>query len=545
LKPVFLKEHERYKKYAKQCTTQEEDFPNILFRKKNQLISDKSKGNIHFTLNVKQDHQDTEQIHFRLDVNENSDYSHGRPSSVQPNSVHFLKDAEYMDKLFRGNEPELKKIEEEAIGFIKDMSKKYNTFVKIISFSGGKDSSVTAYLVKKAIGDVLVAFSNTGIEYKDTVKYVEEHGSFFGILKVLDPQNDFYELCEELGIPSRVMRWCCSTQKATPINRFYAQIGKNMLSFDGIRKAESKLRSEYPREKDNTKLVKQLSVYPILEWNELEVWLYILWQKIPYNPLYDEGFSRIGCWCCPNNSMFDAFLFCEVYPNEANVWFRKIDSYRDQQSEKISNESEPGSASPYDVNWLLDGAWKGRRVKYHDTLLAEKDDQFVGYDDVDDAVETREKVLEDGFSGLSSPCGKHDFTLKMEANINERVLEFFKVFGPIQETTFGDKKQYIIKGRDIFINFLEGSNIIKFNIFDENKTKELLSHIKRQLNKSFNCINCGACMGTCSQGAIGVNDKFFIDEKKCKQCYVCCTTKYLHFSCVALHYKEDRKLVRI
>ncbi|MHA1381704.1 MAG: phosphoadenosine phosphosulfate reductase domain-containing protein, partial [Candidatus Helarchaeota archaeon] len=462
LKPVFRKEFERYKKYASRSgNIRINRFPNILFKKSNRIISDASKGNTHFILTIKpfrifiDDIKEQEDDPFFL-KNKNQFKEAGFFELIIKDKINkrseinefYLDNSEYMDKLIKGNLEPLREIEKEAIEFIQRMDKKYKNYKKICSFSGGKDSSVTAYLVKKALGNIPVVFSDTGIEYPDTIKFVKEHGSDFGELIYLPSQNDFLKLCEQLGIPSRIMRWCCSTQKAAPIHNYYRKIGNNILSFDGIRKVESNLRANYPREKDNTKFIKQFSVYPILEWNELEVWLYIFWQKIPYNPLYEEGFSRIGCWGCPNNGLSDVFLFGEVYPEMAKKWFRIINDYRLQQNKKILSETdEKNRKTRYDYSWLEEGAWKGRRVKYHDQVLNELEisKTFTGFDD---EIEENNEINEENFIGLSSPCGKHDFTLRLNQNLNRRILEFFKVFGKIQEIKIGERLFYQIKGKD-------------------------------------------------------------------------------------------------
>lgn len=38
---------------------------------------------------------------------------------------------------------------------------------------------------------------------------------------------------------------------------------------------------------------------PILDWTDEDVWNYIRANNITYNPLYDEGFTRVGCVGCP------------------------------------------------------------------------------------------------------------------------------------------------------------------------------------------------------------------------------------------------------
>jgi phosphoadenosine phosphosulfate reductase len=334
----------------------------------------------------------------------------------------------------------------------------------------------------------------------------------------LDSETDFMEMCEKLGPPSRIMRWCCFTNKGAPLSKWYARLKyKNILSFDGIRKFESRLRSDYPRERDNTKFEKQYSVYPILNWTALEVWLYIFWRNLPYNPLYEYGYSRIGCWACPNNGKFDWFLLSKSHPQMIKKWFNLIHNYKDKQSKKIIDESEKNEG--YDFSWVEDGAWKSRRVKYNN---------------------------EDNFLALESPCGKHDFDLYLKNNIGERLIEFFKVFGKISRNELPDGQIiYRIIGKDIIISFILNSNHIKFYIEKGKKSTNLIKLILRQVNKSFNCVNCETCVGSCSYGAISINSHFSIDENKCKNCLVCTSTKYLDMSCIALHYKEKRIIIKL
>ena len=39
---------------------------------------------------------------------------------------------------------------------------------------------------------------------------------------------------------------------------------------------------------------------PIREWRAADVWAYIWWKGLDYNPLYEEDFERIGCYLCPS-----------------------------------------------------------------------------------------------------------------------------------------------------------------------------------------------------------------------------------------------------
>ncbi|MGQ4876243.1 MAG: phosphoadenosine phosphosulfate reductase family protein, partial [Promethearchaeia archaeon] len=321
--------------------------------------------------------------------------------------------------------------------------------------------------------------------------------------------------------PSRTMRWCCFTNKGAPFSKFYANLKyKHVLSFDGIRKEESNLRAGYPREMDNTKYEKQYSAYPILNWTTLEVWLYILWRNLPYNNLYNYGFSRIGCWACPNNTKFDWFLFSKVYPEMVKKWITLINDYKDKQIKTMKKDDRYGKTlKDYNFSWVEEGAWKSRRVKYHN---------------------------ENNLISLDSPCGKHDFDLILKYPVNGNLIEFFKVFGKISKTLLPDgKNMYRVLHDDLIISFIENNNVIKFFIKDEKKTPKLKKLIFRQINKYFNCINCGACVGSCPQGAISINPHFKIDEDKCVNCLICTGTKYIDMSCIALHYKEKRIILKL
>ena len=521
LKPVFKEEYKYYKDTAiKKLNLNESFFPKVLYRTKSRLLSDVSKGATHYRIKILQNVSKNEDSlmeagEYDITFKENKILKRSRVRK------YFLEDPIYIETLIRGNLSYLEEIEGEAINFISKISKKYSKYYKITSFSGGKDSIVTAYLVKKAIGDIPVVFSDTGIEFPETIEYVKKYGNEFGNLLYLESETDFMEMCEKLGPPSRTMRWCCFTNKGAPLSKYYANLEhKHILSFDGIRRDESNLRSNYPREMDNTKYEKQRSAYPILNWTTLEVWLYIIWQELPYNKLYNYGFSRVGCWACPNNFWFDWYLLSKVHLDMAKNWFAFINKYKSKQIKTIKKDGDLGkSKTAYDFSWIEDGAWRKRRVKYHN---------------------------ENNLARLESPCGKHDFDLYINNKIPRNLTEFFKVFGDLTETTLPTgQKMYRIVHNEIIISFLEDSTLIKFYVEDETKTKDLKKLIFRQINKSFNCVDCGACAGACPQGAISINPHFHIDENKCINCLICTGTKYLQHSCVALHYKENRTIINL
>lgn len=131
-------------------------------------------------------------------------------------------------------------------------------------------------------------------EYKK--RFAREHR----VLSAKNYEKNFETLCEQIGPPSRVMRWCCTVFKTGAITQTIASAFKNktnILSFQRIRHNESLSRSKYDRESKSPKITKQTVAAPIIEWTDFDVWLYILTTGIDFNDAYRLGYSRVGCWC--------------------------------------------------------------------------------------------------------------------------------------------------------------------------------------------------------------------------------------------------------
>ena len=153
-----------------------------------------------------------------------------------------------------------------------------------VSFSGGKDSTATADVVVRALGDpsLVHIFGNTTLEFPLTVEYAQRYRkdnpkSIFKVAK--NKEQDFYSVCEDIGPPARMMRWCCSMFKTGPITRVLNNLyqNKQILTFYGIRKCESVSRSKYSRITQGTesvKIQKQTVASPIFYWSDIELWLY-------------------------------------------------------------------------------------------------------------------------------------------------------------------------------------------------------------------------------------------------------------------------------
>lgn len=422
---------------------------------------------------------------------------------------------EHIKRFCEINQFRLNIISDEAISYIRKMSEKFDLSSIFVSFSGGKDSTVTSHLVMRALGteSVIHIYGDTTLEYPESAKYLSEFKSTFKKTPVLVAKNndqDFGDLCEVVGPPSRVMRWCCTIFKTGAITKKIEQTfrGKTrLLSFQGIRRAESLSRSKYERDTDSPKITKQIVSAPIIDWTDFDVWLYILSNSIPFNGAYRQGFSRVGCWCCPNNSSWSEFL-SSIYMNSEFKNFREI-LYN--FAKKVGKEDWK--------EYIDEGSWKARQggnglehsknavVDFKPCVMEENTTNF-----------SLSKPISEQLYTLFIPFGKVNFSIG-----NKRINEVY-IFSKRSEQPF------------IKLSGRLGANLLKVTVLGVvapfKNAKEIIDLVRNQLVKYQTCIGCTYCQAVCKFNALKVNNtekgnvsnqtiQYSIDPGKCVGCMEC------------------------
>ena len=422
---------------------------------------------------------------------------------------------EYIKRFIYANSVRYNSIVTEAHNYIKEKAKNFSLDEMFVSFSGGKDSTVTSDLVMSALGcqNVIHIYGDTTLEYPETGVYLSKFKKFFPKTPMLIAKNkdqNFNELCKVVGPPSRVMRWCCTIFKTGAITRKIESTFKGktrILSFQGLRRSESFSRSKYERESEGAKITKQKTIAPIIDWQDFDIWLYILTKKIPFNNAYRLGFSRVGCWCCPNNSNWSAFL-SNVYMNEEYKKFNEI---------LIDFAKQIGKPDPEE--YIKSGGWKARQggngINYSKNAI-------ISF----------------------KPCVLEENTLNFELNkeINMMLYELFKPFGTL-DFNIGNKRLgevYVLDKQNnqpiIKLKGKIGQKILKVSILKitpilkNQKNAEML--IRYQITKFQTCLACRACESVCKYNAISVKKceqnedetytiEYKINEKRCVGCLEC------------------------
>ena len=158
--------------------------------------------------------------------------------------------------------------------------------------SGGKDSTVIRHLATLAKVKFQSYYSCTRIDPPEVVKFIREHhpDTIF-----LFPKITYWHGILTEVVPNIKARWCCDILKKNP-----GKLIPLKHRLIGIRAEESHGRMSRGRINQwGKRPIKQIHYHPIFNWSEYDIWTHIETYDLPYCKLYDEGWSRIGCLCCP------------------------------------------------------------------------------------------------------------------------------------------------------------------------------------------------------------------------------------------------------
>ena len=191
-----------------------------------------------------------------------------------------------------------------------------------VAFSGGKDSLTVLHLVLKTIPDVIVLYNNTTIEFPETIEYVKKLSKLWNFnLEITRPKDTFFKLLKIHGWATHEDRWCCGPCKEEPAAKFIKDHGIQ-AEITGTTRTESIYRRGLKPIKLPSKRPYFIRINPIYDWNSQEVWKYIETQKLPCNPIYEMGYRRCGCWCCPINGPSHYSRLEKTHPKHFNCLMR-------------------------------------------------------------------------------------------------------------------------------------------------------------------------------------------------------------------------------
>lgn len=224
------------------------------------------------------------------------------------------------DDLINMNIKRLEELEFNSLKLIKEKLIKFKGYTPIVPVSMGKDSMVTAHLVRSIKPDIHAIFNNTTLDCAGTYKMAKD----FPDCEIMTPKEGFYQYIKRDNvIPTRFARFCCRIFK---VGEMVNQLDHkhNYLFFMGMRNEESSTRSNYGDEWVNSAEwgdTEWQGILPIRMWSELDIWLYTFWKNLDVNEKYRMGYARVGCAiACPYYTKSTWVLDIYWYPTMRERW---------------------------------------------------------------------------------------------------------------------------------------------------------------------------------------------------------------------------------
>lgn len=258
---------------------------------------------------------------------------------------------------------------EESIRYLKAFEPPEGYF---LAFSGGKDSCVLKALADMAGVKYDAHYSVTSVDPPELIQFIRQyHPDVQFDFPREDPDDPNSPVITMWNLiprkcmpPTRLARYCCEILKESA--------GNGRVTLTGVRRAESTrrkknrhlvhigdFRNKIVLNNDNDEAREMVEncyresktvINPIIDWEDTDIWEFIRSHNIPYCPLYDQGFKRIGCIGCPMvDSKKELERFPKYYENYLRAFSRMI---KEREKRGLSTNIKWASAEQVMQWWL-------------------------------------------------------------------------------------------------------------------------------------------------------------------------------------------------
>lgn len=161
----------------------------------------------------------------------------------------------------------------------------------------GPEGMTIIHMLAKIAPETPIFNLDTGYQFQETLDLRDQVAERYGIeVEMIQPEHTVAEYEELHGGPvyKSNPNQCCFDRK---IKLLYRGVEGMDAWASAIRRDQSPDRAQAPIVGWDKKfgLVK---VSPLANWTKANVWKLIVNEKIPYNPLHDQGYTSVGCWPC-------------------------------------------------------------------------------------------------------------------------------------------------------------------------------------------------------------------------------------------------------
>jgi phosphoadenosine phosphosulfate reductase len=151
---------------------------------------------------------------------------------------------------------------------------------------------VVLHMLREVRPDIPVLFLDTVHHFAETYAYRDELARAWRLrlvnLRAAEPSPGLWRTSTDA---------CCATHKVAPL---FAALDAYDTWFTGLRREQSRSRADLEDVESFTlpsgKVLRKLS--PLARWSTKDVWDYARAHDIPLLPLYERGYTSIGCEPC-------------------------------------------------------------------------------------------------------------------------------------------------------------------------------------------------------------------------------------------------------
>ncbi|MEP1448746.1 MAG: phosphoadenylyl-sulfate reductase [Paraglaciecola sp.] len=167
----------------------------------------------------------------------------------------------------------------------------------MLSSSFGAQAAVMLHMVTQQHPNIPVVLTDTGYLFAETYQFVDELTERLKLnLKVY--RSEISSAWQEARMGKMWEQGIEGIEKYNALNKVEPmQKALQELQvkswFAGLRRSQSDMRETLPVVQ---RLKNQYKIYPIIDWSNKDVHMYLKEHDLPYHPLWEKGYVSIGDW---------------------------------------------------------------------------------------------------------------------------------------------------------------------------------------------------------------------------------------------------------
>ncbi|MBD3414949.1 MAG: phosphoadenylyl-sulfate reductase [Candidatus Aminicenantes bacterium] len=239
---------------------------------------------------------------------------------------------------------------EDVISWV--MEKIYPDAAMISSFQAS--GVVLLDLVRDIQPDLPVFFIDTGYHFPETLEFRDRliHEWKLNVVTI-GPETKKKGTSKENKEPlyKKDPDLCCRTHKVEPLKRLKKR-SQITAWLSALRRDQNSNRESMNMFMHDQK--GHIRIHPLIHWSRNKIWQHIYAKRLPFHPLYDQGYTSIGCFppeCTtrgvsekrprsgrwPDSDKTECGLHLDLVKEEEEAWVQQLKT-REKKSEKTKKQ---------------------------------------------------------------------------------------------------------------------------------------------------------------------------------------------------------------